>query len=469
MPTPSPSGITRARILQETRTLLQLAGPVMVAQLAQTANGFVDTLMAGQAGAEDLAAVALGTSLWLPLYLFIVGIMTSTSAIVSHLYGGGRTDAIGPAAHQAIWISLPLGLISVVLLRNTAPLLHLLQIDPKLIPLTQTYLEGISWGFPAICFFLALRFYAEGMGQPRPVMIVSVVGLLANIPLNYIFIFGKLGLPAMGGPGCGWATAIVMWLMAACMAGYAVMLDRQFDSGLKWMLGKLNTRQIIDMLRLGIPIGLSIFFEVSVFCVIALLVATLGTTVIAGHQVALNVASLVFMIPLSLSLAFGVRLGHCVGAGDKTALDHVAIAGMLLVALFAALNATVMGLAREPIAALYSNDADVVSLATQLLWFAAFFQLSDGLQVGAAGALRGLKDTRYPMVITLVSYWVVALSIGYSLAFGLWGFPAMGAKGFWIGLLAGLSCAALLLNTRLIIRLRHLRNTLTTESAGSTP
>lgn len=464
MPLP-PSGITRSRLLQESRTLLTLAGPVMVAQLAQTANGFVDTVMAGQAGAADLAAVALGTSLWLPLYLFIVGIMTSTSAIVSHLYGAGRIAEAGRAVHQAVWISLPLGLISFVLLRNTAPILQLLDVETTLIPLTQGYLEGISWGFPAICFFLALRFFAEGLGQPRLVMVVSVVGLLINIPCNYVLIFGKLGFPAMGGPGCGWATAFVMWLMAVCMAGYCLLLDRQIGANLRWMFGRLHPREVIDQLRLGIPIGLSIFFEVSVFCVISLLVARLGTTVIAGHQVALNVASLVFMIPLSLSLAFGVRLGHCVGAKDRAGLENVAVAGMLLVMLFATLNAVVMTLARESIASLYSNDANVIALATSLLMFAAFFQLSDGLQVGAAGALRGMKDTRYPMAITLISYWVVALSIGYGLAFGLFGWPPMGAQGFWIGLFAGLSCAAILLNTRLYIKIRHMRNTLTTASA----
>lgn len=462
MPTSLSSGITRFRMLKEMRTLLRLSGPVMVAQLAQAANGFVDTLMAGQAGAADLAAVALGTSLWLPLYLFIVGIMTSTSAIVSHLFGAGRTDDIGLAVHQAIWIALPLGVISFLLLRNPAPLLTLLDVMPDLIPLTVRYLDGISWGFPAICLFLALRFYAEGLGQPRPVMMVSVLGLIANIPLNYIFIFGKLGAPAMGGPGCGLATAIVMWLMLACMIVYCRIIDLQFMTRLGWHPGRLHIAQIVDMLKLGVPIGLSIFFEVSVFCVIALLLASLGTTVIAGHQVALNVSSLMFMIPLSLSLAFGVRLGHCVGARDRMALENVAAGGMILVAIIATLNATVMSLARHWIATIYTDDAQVIALASQLLLFAALFQLSDGLQAGAAGALRGLKDTRYPMIITWISYWGVALVIGYGLAFGHFGLAAMGAKGFWIGLLAGLSCAAVLLNLRFLFRIRQLRYTLTT-------
>lgn len=462
MPTALPSGISRSQLLEETRTLLRLAGPVMVAQLAQTANGFVDTLMAGQAGAADLAAVALGTSLWLPLYLFIVGIMTSTSAIVSHLFGAGRTSDIGQAVHQAAWIALPLGIVSFLLLRHPLPLLQALDVTPELIPLTLRYLQGISWGFPAICLFLALRFFVEGIGQPKPVMVVSVLGLLANIPLNYVFIYGKLGAPAMGGPGCGAATAIVMWLMLLGIALYARLIDHQFDTGLGWHPGKANPAQILEMLKLGIPIGLSIFFEVSVFCVIALLLASLGTTVIAGHQVALNVSSLLFMIPLSLSLAFGVRMGHCVGSRDRLALENVAVAGMVLVTIIATINAVVMALARHSIATLYTNDVEVITLASQLLLFAALFQLSDGLQVGAAGALRGLKDTRYPMVITWISYWGVALVLGYGLAFGHFGQLPMGAQGFWTGLLAGLSCAAVLLNLRLYTRIQQLRYTLAT-------
>lgn len=462
MPThPTPS-ITRHRLLQEAHTLLRLSGPVMIAQLAQTANGFVDTLMAGQAGAADLAAVALGTSLWLPLYLFIVGIMTSTSAIVSHLFGAGRTTETGEALHQAIWIAVPLGLISFLLLRHSTPLLELLDVAPELIPLTVRYLSGISWGFPAICVFLGLRFYAEGLGQPRPVMMVSVLGLLANIPLNYIFIFGHLSAPAMGGPGCGVATAIVMWLMLAAMAAYCRLIDIKFQTGLGRFVGRMQPAHIGEMLKLGIPIGFSIFFEVSVFCVIALLLASLGTTVIAGHQVALNVSSLLFMVPLSLSLAFGVRMGHCVGARDRISLENVYLAGMILVTIIASLNALVMALARQWIATLYTDDTQVIALTSQLLLFAALFQLSDGLQVGAAGALRGLKDTRYPMAITWISYWCVALTLGYGLAFGYFGYAPMGAQGFWIGLLAGLSCAAVLLNLRLFFKIRQLRYTLTT-------
>lgn len=443
-----PTGATRSGMLSEARTLLHLAGPVMVAQFAQTATGFVDTLMAGQAGAKDLAAVALGTSIWLPLFLFSVGIMTATSAIVSHLYGAGRKSKIGNTVHQAVWLSVPLGFISVVLLRNTTPLLEALKVEADLIPLTQAYLNGISWGFPAICTFLAMRFYAEGMGQPRSVMLVSVLGLAANVPANYLLIFGKFGFPAMGGPGCGIATAWVMWLMAVMMFVCCRRLDRVHQTQFGWGWGRIDGKQVGALIMLGMPIGLSIFFEVSIFCVIALLLATLGTAVIAGHQVALNVASLLFMIPLSLSLAIGVRLGHCVGASDAERLKFAAIAGMLLVLVCATMNATIMGLARGEIASLYSNDPAVVDLATHLLLLAAFFQLSDGLQVGANGALRGLKDTRIPMLITLLSYWFIGLGVGYCLGFGVGNFAPMGAEGFWIGLVAGLTSSAILLNVR---------------------
>ncbi|CBL44821.1 Multidrug resistance protein [gamma proteobacterium HdN1] len=462
MPCSPPFHLHFQRLRKEAAAVLSLTGPIVISQLAQAANGFADTVMSGWAGATDLAAIALGSSIWMPIFLFIVGTLNATSPIVSHLFGAGRTNEIGRHVHQAVWVSIPLGLLAFFALRNAMPLLELLEVEAPLAAMTQSYLNGISWGFPWFSAFLALRFFAEGIGQPRVVMFVSLIGLAFNIALNYILIFGKFGFPRMGGPGCGVATSAALMLMACLMLLYCLYMDRDLRYGVRERFSAPNGAMIAEILKLGVPIGLSIFFEVSVFAVISLLLATLGTTVIAGHQVALNVSSLIFMVPLSVALAIGIRLGHCIGAKDPVGLDHAAVAGVGLVVIVALSNAAIMWLARDSIAALYTKDTAILALASQLLVLAAIFQFSDGVQVGASGALRGLKDTRYPMVITLISYWVIALAIGYSLAFGKFGLPALGAKGFWWGLFAGLSCAAILLNLRLFIKLREVRSHLVT-------
>ncbi|MBL7249235.1 MATE family efflux transporter [Alloalcanivorax sp. C16-2] len=433
----------------------RLALPILGGQLAQTANGFVDTMMAGRVSAEDLAAVAVGASIWVPLFLFMTGVLTSATPILSRHLGGEAYHRVNPLAQQGLWLALGLGLMSMLILRSMAPVLHLMDVDESIRPLVQGYLDALSWGMPGAAVLLALRSYTEAMNHTRPVLLISVVGLLINIPANYLLIYGKLGLPALGGVGCGWATSLVMWCMALMMAGYIKRHPVYRPARLTLGQRHWEPSSLGYMLRLGLPVGLSIFFEVSIFAVIALLISRLGPEIVAGHQIALNFTSLIFMLPLSFAIAATVRVGHARGRGDRQGVGVAVRCSLIITAAIGLLAGLGLVLTRAWIPRIYTDNGQVIALAAHLLLFAGIYQVSDAIQVSANGCLRGFEDTAWPMMMTLLAYWGVGLPIGYVLGLtDLWG-PAMGPAGFWIGLVAGLTSAAILLALRLRWRLRQ--------------
>lgn len=432
---------------------LALALPILGGQLAQTANGFVDALMAGRVSATDLAAVAVGASIWVPVYLFMTGVLMSATPILARHLGGKAYHRVNPLAQQALWLGLVLGILAMLLMRCMTPVLVWMDVDPAMRPMVDGYLKALGWGMPGAALFLALRGYTEALGHTRPVLWVSVLGLLINIPANYVLIYGKLGLPALGGVGCGWATSLVMWAMTLMMALYIAghRVYRQAPLHLKTL--HLEPREALYMLRLGLPVGLAIFFEVSIFAVIALLISSLGATVVAGHQIALNFTSLLFMVPLSLSLAVTVRVGQARGRNSPGEARRAVSTALWLTAVIGIVAAMALLLLRHQVPLIYTTDSEVRAIASRLLLFAALYQLSDAFQVTANGALRGYEDTLVPMFLTLLAYWGVGLPLGYLLGRTDLLVPAMGPDGFWIGLLAGLTAAAMMLGLRLRLRL----------------
>ena len=280
-------------------------------------------------------------------------------------------------------------------------------------------------------------------------MILGLSALALNIPINYIFIYGHFGVPAMGGVGCGWATAIVMWFMALGMVVWtfrgAIYQSSKVYSHFEWPKWAILKR----LLSVGLPIGIAVFAESSIFAVIALLIGSLGATVVAGHQIALNFSSLVFMIPYSLGMAITVRVGQALGRQQPREARFVAGVGMGTALVWAAISASLILLLREQIATVYTADPMVIEVATMLLMFAALYQFSDVIQVTAAGALRGYQDTRVTMILTLFAYWGIGLPVGYALGLTDWFGPANGPSGLWQGLIVGLTCAALMLGVRL--------------------
>ncbi|MCI0916326.1 MATE family efflux transporter [Pseudomonas stutzeri] len=444
---PTESKLRRVRV--ELRTLFALALPMMVAQLANTAMGFVDTLMAGRIGPYDLAAVALGNSVWVPVFLLVTGIVLATTPNVAQRFGRAEYEQIGPLVRQALWMGFGVGLLFAVLMWNAEPVLHLLQVEPVLIDPTMAYLRAVACGFPAVALYQVLRCFSDGLGHTRPSMVVGILALTLNIPLNYIFIYGKLGLPAMGGVGCGWSTALVMAFMLLAMLFWVRRAEYYQPSQLFARFDWPQWSVLSHLLSVGVPIGIAVFAEASIFSVIALLIGALGATVVAGHQIALNFTSLIFMIPLSLGMAITIRIGQALGRGAPRDARFAAGVGIVSSLVYACFSAGSMLLFSEQIARIYTPDPAVIAVAASLFFYAALFQFSDVVQVTAAGALRGYQDTRMTMIFTLFAYWGIGLPVGYALGLtDMFGEPS-GPAGLWQGLIAGLSCAAVLLTIRL--------------------
>lgn len=455
---------------REARAQLHLALPILGGQLAQTANGFVDTLMAGHLSPADLGAVAVGASLWVPLFLFMTGVLMTVTPVLSRHLGAQAYHRISPVAQQGLWLGLALGIVAALLLRAMAPVLHWMDVDPAVRPLVRGYLDAVSWAMPGAALFLALRSYTEAMAHTRPVLWISVAGLLINIPANYGLIYGAWGLPQLGSVGCGWATSLVMWAMTLMMALYIARHRVYHSAPLSLRRLRLEPGTAGYILRLGLPVGLSIFFEVSIFGVIALFISSLGPIVVAGHQVALNFTSLLFMVPLSLALAVTVRVGHARGRVSPAATTLAVQTALRLTVLIGLVASLLLMLFRQQIPLIYTDDSAVAALASRLLIYAALYQLSDAWQVTASGALRGFEDTRTPMLITLVAYWGIGLPVGYALGMTELTGRAMGPDGFWIGLIAGLSAAAVMLGLRLRVQLRRSQAGMATVAgAGNSP
>ena len=437
------------RYLNELRELLYLGGPILGAQLATTGMTFVDTSMAGQYSSEDLAAVAMGSSLWMPIYILIRGIIMATTPTVAHLYGARAIDKIASPVRQSSWIALTLSLAAILFLLNSAYFLQWLQVDPVLASKTEAYLAALAWGIPAICLYQVMACYCEARSLTKPGMLFSFAALLLNIPVNYVLIYGKLGLPAMGSVGCGYATAVCFWLMAILMYCYTRFHSQHKEIDLfgRWEWPSFSA--IAAHLKLGVPMGLTIFFEASIFSAVALVIGKLGAVTVAGHQIALNFSSLVFMVPLSLSMGITIRVGQALGRGDAKGARFASFAGIITTLLSATVSASAMWFFPDQITSIYTQNLAVKALAAELLFFAAIFQYSDSVQVAANGALRGYKDTKVPMIMILIACWGIALPLGYTLGLTDWLVEPMGPHGLWIGLVFALTISAAFLTFRL--------------------
>lgn len=448
-----PSPDTRAGLvsttLSEWKTLAILGGPILIAQLALMANGVIDTVMAGHASAEDLSGVGIGASLWSPLFLFFAGVLTALQPIISGHRGSATIERIMPLTWQGLYVAMAASLVMILVLTQVQPFLQWRQLEPVTSAITLGYLHAFVWGVPAMLAMVALRGLTDGLGHTKVMMAFSLLSAAINLPLNYIFIYGKLGLPAFGGVGCGWATAISCWLAFVALLLYLQRSKtyRAFHLIQDWAAP--NLADLHYLLKLGIPIGFTIFVEVSMFAVIALFLVPLGPVVVAGHQIALNVVSLIFMVPLSMGMALTLRISFLIGARQVETAHLVARSTLILALAIALLYAVGLYTSAPWIATLYTGEADVQAVTIRLLSFAALFQIADVMQVTCISALRGYHDTRLPMYIMVLSFWGFCLPLGYLLTFTDVLTPAMGVTGFWVGLTVGLSSAGLLLLTRL--------------------
>lgn len=461
----------------ETRQLVRLALPICGAQLAQAGMSVVDVMMTGRHDATALAAVSVGSSLWMPLMLFMTGTLMGLTPIVAHLLGGQRYSAIRPAVHQALWVALCLGILAALLLWVTVlPIFELMEVPAQVAQSSAAYLAAVAFGMPGIALFQALRAFSDGMNHTRPALWISLIGLAVNIPANYLLIYGGDGLvsllgawlpnglqqiPALGALGCGIATALSMWTMAITMALYTHYTNQYHGISLWQRLSLPDRHGVQELLLVGVPIGVAIFVEVTLFTLIALFIASFGEVTVGAHQIALSYTTILFMLPLSLSMALTVRVGNTLGQQRISHARSVAWNGIIISVIVAVLNSLLLWITAAPVIALYTSNQAIQTLALSIIALAAIFQLSDSLQVNLAGALRGYKDTRIVMIITVLSYWLVGLGGGHWLGSQGLGnaFDPMGVHGYWIGLIAGLSTAALLLAWRLqVISRRHINS-----------
>ena len=434
----------RRRGAAELKALSVLAAPIILTQLSHMGMSAVDAVMAGRVSPVDLAGVALGASFFWPGLLLLSGIVMSVTPTVSQMHGAGQASEAGAVVRQALWIALIGGLLLAVPMQFGEVGYRLVGVDPLAIPVASGYISAMSFGLVPILGYFVFRYLCDGMSWTRPAMVVALSALAVKVPLNYLFVYGGFGVPAMGGVGCGVSGAIVMWgelIAMIAIARYsrvrAVGVLARFswpDPAIMWRL-----------LKLGVPIGFALFFEMTVFSVVTLLVGNLGVEAVAAHQIASNVGGVTFMIPLALGMAATIRVGYNIGARDYAGARRSVFVALGASLAFACVAAALLLWFRGGIAGLYTTDAEVVAKAAGLLLIVALYQFVDDTQVTAMGALRGYKDTRAPMLTAAFAYWAIGLPVGAALGFGLGGVTALGVTGFWVGLVAGLSVAAVML------------------------
>ncbi len=429
---------------KEAAVTLRIGIPVIIAQLLQMSMNFVDTVMAGNLSAEDLAAVAVGGAVFFPFIMLASGILMAITPIVAQLVGSRRLEEIGANVRQGLWLSQMLAVPLFLGIRNLGFVMELMDVTAGIIPIAEAYMKAFSWGVFPLCAFMALRYFNEGMSVTRPSMYLALLGVLVNIPGNYVLMYGKLGFPEMGAEGCGYASAIVILVMFAGMLWFTRQHPPYRRFGIFTKIRRPDGTCLREIVRVGLPIGLSSTMEVTMFAVVSLLMGSLSTVAVAGHQVAINFAAMTFMVPFGLATAITTRVGNAAGKKRWSEARQRGFTGIALSTIFMSVTAVIMFAIPGVIASVYTQDPAVRDVAVGLLYMAAIFQISDGLQVSGYGALRGLKDTTVPMYVNLVAYWVVGLPLGYYLGI----VRGVGPQGLWMGLIAGLTVAAVLHNVR---------------------
>lgn len=435
-------------MLDELGPLWGIAWPLLIAQTAQIGTGVVDTLMAGNYGDVDLAAIAIGFNIWLPLYLIILGTLFACSAIVAQDFGAGRTERVRSFLPQGLWVAVVLSGIMTPLCLNSGIVIELLGLPAETATKTTAYVSRVGLGFPALGIFMALRYHTQGLGITAPFAIASVIGFIANVPLNYMLIFGVWGAPELGAEGCGLATAASMWISTSIILLY-VLTARSLRPYLpdRW-LQMPDRQRIAEILAVGIPVGLTFFLETGVFSAITLLIATLGDAAVAAHQIAINVWDVFYIPMISVGSAMATRMGHAIGAGNAHGVRMALRVGAALSTLIGLLAMSLLLLFPDAIIGAYTQSETIKNLAFSLLRLAALFIMIDVVQIVGSFVLRAYKETRFPFVVVTFSYWGLALPLGYVMAIHWGGSTPEGTIDFWYATILGIGVAAALITWR---------------------
>lgn len=421
--------------------------PILITQISLYLMNFFDTVMSGRISAADLAGVAIGSSLWVPIFTGMNGILLAITPIVAHLVGAKQANDVGKKVQQAIYLSIFLALIILLVgLFLLNPILSVMDVESDVRHIAKYYLIALSTGIVPLFIFNTLRSFIDALGKTRTSMTILLLSLPLNVFFNYIFIFGKFGAPAFGGIGAGIATSVTYWFV--CFITLRIIYSSHpfatYNVLYKWM--RPSIKAWIEQLKIGVPIGFAIFFETSIFSAITLLMSVYSTNTIAAHQAAMNFSSLLYMIPLSVGMALTIAVGYEVGANrlhDARQYAKIGITSGVGIGLFCGL---VLFILNDPVAHLYSTNPDVIEWTKQFIFYAIVFQFADAFGAPIQGALRGYKDVNLTLIIAFVSYWVIGLPSGWLLAT----YTTLGPFGYWCGLIIGLSCGAIALLYRLL-------------------
>ena len=427
--------------------IYELAWPVLIAQLAVMAYAVIDSAMAGRYATDDLAAIGIGASIYFSVFVALMGVLLAVTPTVAQLRGAGRLADIGEQVRQAMWLVVVLAVLSIVVFSYPEPLLRLSDPPPTVAAKVRSYLAIAAWGAPAGLAFRLFASYTTAVSLPRVMMTLNLLGLSLKIPLNWIFIFGH-GAPAMGSAGCALSTALVNWIVCALAWAHVARSDSYRKHGVFTRWSWPRWRDLRHLLALGIPIGGTFFVDVTAFTFMALFVARLGAVTSAAHQIAANVAAVMYMLPLATANAVGVLAGHAIGARQFALARSTALTGLTLALAIAATSATLLTLGADSVADFYTTDDSVRALAASLLVIVAAYHMFDALQAVTVNALRGYKRAVVPLIINAAGMWFVGLAGGFVIgltdvlglsAFGL--HTPLGVRGFWIAAVVGMALA----------------------------
>lgn len=443
----------------ELRELLRLAVPTVAVQVGWMSMGVVDTIVVGHVSAGAMAAVALGNLLFLAVSIFGMGVLTGLDPLISQAVGARDQPAVARGVQRGVILTLGLTVLSTLVIAPARPLLDALRQPPEIVPTVVAYMQVAAGGFLPFYAVILVRVLLQATGRVAPMVWATLAANVLNLGLNWVLVFGHFGVPALGAVGSSWATTLSRWVLALFMVAFAWPQLRSQLLPLKPDVFAL--RPLVRVLALGAPIGIQYELELGIFSLVGLMMGTLGAIPMAANQVALNLASITFMVPLGVSIAASVLVGRAIGRGDMREARRAAVAALVCGIGFMAVSGLVMLVAPGTLAGVYTSDPAVRALAASLIPIAGVFQVFDGTQVVSIGVLRGTGDTRTPMLVNVLGYWIIALPLSAWL--GL--YTPAGPAGMWWGLVVGLVIVALVLVTRVRVRLRGEVRRLEVETA----
>lgn len=432
---------------EKSKYMIKIVVPILITQVALYLMTFFDILMTSKYSIDHLAGVSIGSSIWVPIYTGLTGILIGITPIVAQLIGAKKKEDVRTFIQQGFYIAIILAFIVFIgILLLIDPILNLIPLEDSVRLVAKKYLYMMSIGLIPLFLYSVLRSLIDALGRTRVSMVITLLSAPINIALNYIFIYGKFGFPALGGVGAGLGSAVTYWLILI-IAIIIVYKNKPFAELTIFSLwNKPSFAKMGNLTKIGVPIGLSIFAETTIFSAVTILMSAYSTEVISAHQIAMNFTSLLYMVPLSIAMGATILVGHEVGAKRYKDARTYSWLSVGTAVVFSFISASILLLFRDAIASIYTDDQHVISLTVQFFFFAALFQLSDAIQAPVQGALRGYKDVTITFIMAIISYWIVGLPTGYFLA----NYTSFERFGYWIGLIVGLSIGAITLTSRLI-------------------